>query len=57
MPDGKPQPIDGINLLSLLEGKTKERPGPLGFMAGGPAAWSDNRYKLMAGRSVSHGDG
>ena len=27
-----------------------ERPSPIGFMAGGTAAWSDNRYKLMAGK-------
>jgi arylsulfatase A-like enzyme len=51
MPDGKPQPIDGINLLPLLDGKMTERPSPIGFMAGGTAAWSDNRYKLMAGKN------
>ncbi len=50
MPDGKPQPIDGINLMPMLEGTMKERPSPIGFMAGGTAAWSDNRYKLMAGK-------
>jgi arylsulfatase A-like enzyme len=46
-PQDKPQPIDGINLLPLLDGKMTERPGPIGFMAGGTAAWSDNRYKLI----------
>jgi len=38
------------NLGHLLEGTMKERPSPIGFMAGGTAAWSDNRYKLMAGK-------
>ena len=50
MPADKPQPIDGISLLDLLDGKMKERPVPIGFMAGGTSAWSDNRYKLMAGK-------
>jgi hypothetical protein len=51
MPDDKPQPIDGINLLPLLVGTMKERPSPIGFMAGATAAWTDNRYKLMAGKN------
>jgi arylsulfatase A-like enzyme len=50
MSDDKPQPIDGINLLPLLEGKMAERPGPIGFMEGKTMAWTDNRYKLVAGR-------
>ena len=51
------QPLDGISLLLLLDGKMKERPQPLGFwqsnsgdhptLNGGPSAWSDNRYKLV----------
>jgi arylsulfatase A-like enzyme len=49
-PHDKPQPIDGINLLPLLDGKMTERPDPIGFMEGGNAAWTDNRYKLMAGK-------
>lgn len=50
MPGDKPQPIDGIDLLPLLEGKVQERPNPIGFMSGDASAWSDNRYKLMAGK-------
>jgi arylsulfatase A-like enzyme len=50
MPEDKPQPIDGINLLPLLEGKMTERPSPIGFLAGKTAAWTDNRYKLIGGQ-------
>lgn len=51
------QPLDGISLLPLMDGKMKERPKPLGFwqsnsgdhptLNGGPSAWSDNRFKLV----------
>jgi len=49
------QPLDGISLVPLLDGQMKERPSPIGFWQGnsglsadsGPAAWSDNRYKLV----------
>jgi len=47
MPEDKPQPLDGINLLPLLDGKMAERPSPIGFMMGNNLAWSDNRYKLV----------
>jgi arylsulfatase A-like enzyme len=49
------QPLDGISLMPLLEGRMTERPRPIGFWHGGGknmdrdsghAAWSDNRYKL-----------
>lgn len=40
-------PLDGISLLPLLDGRMKERPQPIGFWVhAGPAAWTDNRYKL-----------
>ena len=49
------QPLDGISILPLIEGKIKERPKPMGFwqfMGGmsinsGPSAWVDNKYKLV----------
>jgi arylsulfatase A-like enzyme len=50
MPKDKPQPLDGISLLPLLEGKMTERPSPIGFMGGDGPALSDNRYKLVAGK-------
>ena len=47
------QPLDGISLMTLLDGKMKSRPSPIGFwhhgassLADGPAAWNDNQYKL-----------
>lgn len=48
MPSDKPQPLDGINLLPLLQGKMQDRPTPIGFMnKPDVTAWSDNRYKLV----------
>ena len=48
------QPLDGISLVPLLDGKMKERPRPIGFwhpdgnkVMGELAAWNDNRYKLL----------
>jgi arylsulfatase A-like enzyme len=50
------QPIDGISLVPLLNGTMDQRPRPIGFWydtslplrpADGPAAWTDNQYKLI----------
>ena len=47
------KPLDGISLVTLLDGKMNTRPSPIGFwhhgegsLDAGPAAWSDNQYKL-----------
>lgn len=54
------QPLDGISLRPVIEGKMSDRPVPLGFWhapkgpakgaalqpSAGTAAWIDNRYKL-----------
>ncbi len=47
------QPLDGISLVPLLEGRMTERPTPIAFWHGGGgkkdaghAALTDNRYKL-----------
>lgn len=47
------QPLDGISIVPLLDGKMKERPQPIGFwhhgnqsLDGGPAVWMENQYKL-----------
>jgi len=50
------EPLDGISLLPLIEGRMKERPRPMGFWQydgsnpintnSGPSAWNDNQYKL-----------
>ena len=44
---GQPQPIDGVSLLPLIEGKISRRPRPIGFESGGQVALIDNRYKLI----------
>jgi len=46
---GQPTPIDGVNLLPLIEGKTDVRPQPIGFQSSGQSALIDNRYKLIKG--------
>lgn len=50
LPKDKPQPLDGISLLPLLDWKMLERPSPIGFMNGTATALSDNRYKLVTGK-------
>jgi len=44
---GQPEPLDGVSLLPLIEGKMSERPKPIGFESGGQVALIDNRYKLI----------
>lgn len=58
---GQTQPLDGISLLPLLDGRMKERPKPIGFwhhgeksLKDGHAAWMDNRYKLHQIESVKY---
>ena len=47
------EPIDGISILALIDGKMTQRPRPIGFVwrgngkTRGHAAWTGNRYKLM----------
>ncbi len=56
--DGRPEPIDGISLVPLFEGRMRERPVPIPFETLGGAgtrvsrgsprvALVDNRYKLL----------
>jgi arylsulfatase A-like enzyme len=46
-----PEPIDGVNLMPLIEGKINSRERPIAFQSANMAALSDNRYKLvMAGQ-------
>ncbi len=46
---GAPQPLDGVSLAPLIEGRMTERPAPIGFQSGKMATWNDNRYKLVVG--------
>ncbi len=43
----KVEPVDGVNLLPLIDGRMTERPRPLGRESGGQLALIDNRYKLI----------
>lgn len=43
----QPEPIDGINLMPLIEGNMTKRPGPIGFQSANQAALVDNRFKLV----------
>jgi arylsulfatase A-like enzyme len=45
---GQPEPIDGVSLLPLIEGKMVERPVPLAFESGKQVALIDNRYKIYS---------
>jgi len=44
---GQPEPVDGLSLLPLIDGKTTERPRPIGFESRNQLALIDNRYKLI----------
>ncbi|MGV8094346.1 MAG: sulfatase [Mangrovibacterium sp.] len=43
-----PYQLDGISLKSLLDGKMKRRPRPIGSCFGTQVSYSDNQYKLYA---------
>jgi arylsulfatase A-like enzyme len=43
MPDDRP--LDGVNLVPLIEGKASKRSKPLGFHIKGQAAWHDDSLK------------
>lgn len=45
---GRPEPIDGVSLVPLIEGKMTERPMPIGFESGSRKSLTDNRYKLIS---------
>jgi len=46
-PEGEVEPIDGVSLLPLVEGKTDRRPAPIGFQSRSQTSLTDNRYKLI----------
>ena len=43
-----PEPIDGVSLLPLIEGKMTERPVPIAFESGNQVTLTDNRYKIYS---------
>ena len=44
---GRPNPIDGVSLLPMLDGTITERPQPIGFQSAGQVSLVDNRFKLI----------
>jgi arylsulfatase A-like enzyme len=42
------EPMDGISLLPLIDGKTDKRPTPIAFQSQKQRSLSDNRYKLYS---------
>jgi len=45
---GQPEPMDGISLLPLIEGKMTERPMPICFESKKQVSLTDNRYKIYS---------
>jgi arylsulfatase A-like enzyme len=45
---GQPEPIDGISLLSLIDGKMDKRPLPIGFESANQVSLTDNVYKIYS---------
>ncbi len=47
----QPEPIDGVSLLPLIEGKMKSRPMPICFESRNQVSLTDNRYKIYSSNS------
>jgi arylsulfatase A-like enzyme len=45
-------PLDGINMLSLIEGKMEKRPSPIFFSRTGSYVVHQDRYKLMYEKNI-----
>jgi arylsulfatase A-like enzyme len=44
---GQPEPLDGVDLLPLIDGRMDARPRPIAFNSRGQIALVDNRWKLI----------
>ena len=44
----QPEPVDGLSLLPLIEGKMTQRPRPIGFQSRNQMALIGNRYKIYS---------
>ncbi len=44
----QPEPIDGVSLLPLIEGRMTKRPVPIGFESGNQVSLTYNRYKIYS---------
>jgi len=45
---GQPEPVDGVSLLPLIEGRMSKRPVPIGFQSSRQVSLTDNRYKIYS---------
>jgi len=45
---GQPEPIDGVSLMPLIDGKMAKRPVPIGFESDKQVSLTDNRYKIYS---------
>jgi arylsulfatase A-like enzyme len=45
---GQPEPVDGVSLLPLIEGRMSKRPVPIGFESNKQVSLTDNRYKIYS---------
>jgi arylsulfatase A-like enzyme len=45
---GRPEPLDGVSLLPLINGRMQKRPRPIGFQSAGRLSLTDNRYKIYS---------
>ena len=48
MDENEKRPLDGIDLMPAIRGKTTRRESPIGFKAGKQLAWITDRYKLIS---------
>jgi len=44
----QPEPIDGVSLMPLIDGKMAKRPVPIGFESDKQVSLTDNRYKIYS---------
>ncbi len=45
---GQPEPVDGVSLLPLINGKMIRRSVPIGFESANQVSLTDNRYKIYS---------
>jgi len=45
---GQPEPIDGVDLVPLIDGRMTRRPRPIAFESGGQIALIDDRWKIIS---------
>ena len=45
---GQPEPIDGVSLLPIIEGKMTKRPVPIGFESSKQVSLTDNHHKVYS---------